>query len=101
MHFTNKIETYLFTRHFRIKFTRILEQLMPNHMLMSTWKRTLKSNQFQLKMKGNMEKLHREKGHLPRVHKRGNIERETACMKMMVLKSCLNSWRCSICNSKS
>jgi len=64
-------------------------EIMPNHMLMSTWNRTLKSNQFQLKMKGNMKKLLREKRHLPLVHKRGNIEREIACMKIMVLKSCL------------
>jgi hypothetical protein len=59
-------------------------------LLMSTWKRTLKSNQFQLKMKGNMKKLLREKRHLPLVRKRGNIGREIACMKIMVLKSCLN-----------
>jgi hypothetical protein len=39
---------------------------------------------------GEYEELLREKRHLPLVHKRGNIEREIACMKMMVLKSCLN-----------
>jgi len=73
-------------------------EIMPNHILMSTWKRTLKSNQFQLKMKGNMKKLQKEKRHLPLVHKRGNIGKEIAYMKMIVLKSCLK--RCSICNPK-
>jgi len=47
------------------------------------------SNQFQLKMKGNMKKLQKEKRHLPLVHKKSNIGREIACMKIMVLKSCL------------
>jgi hypothetical protein len=62
---------------------------IPNHMLISTWKRTLKCNRFQLKMKGNMNKFQKQKRHLPLVHKRDNIEREIACMKMMVLKNCL------------
>jgi len=65
-------------------------KIMPNHMLMSTWNRILKSNQFQLKMKGNIKKLLKEKRHLPLVHKRGNIGREITYMKMMVLKSCIN-----------
>ena len=43
-----------------------------------------------ISMENEGEYEEREKKHLPLVHKRGNIGREIACMKMMVLKSCLN-----------
>ena len=43
-----------------------------------------------ISMENEGEYKEREKKHLPLVHKRGNIGREIACMKMMVLKSCLN-----------
>jgi hypothetical protein len=36
-----------------------------------------------------MNKFQKQKKHLPLVHKRDNIEREIACMKMMVLKNCI------------
>jgi len=35
------------------------------------------------------EETSKEKRHFPLVHERGNIGREIACMKMIVLKSCL------------
>jgi len=36
-----------------------------------------------------MNKFQKPKKHLPLVHKRDNIEREIACMKMMMLKNCI------------
>jgi len=39
---------------------------------------------------GEYKETYKEKRHFSLVHKRGNIEREIACMKMIVLKSCLN-----------
>ena len=39
---------------------------------------------------GEYEETSKGKEHLPLVRKRDNIGREIACMKMMVLKSCLN-----------
>jgi hypothetical protein len=42
-----------------------------------------------IEMKENMKKLQKKKKHLPLVHKRGNIEKEIVCKKMMMLKSCL------------
>jgi len=38
---------------------------------------------------GEYEETSKKIRHFPLVHKRGNIGREIACMKMMVLKSCL------------
>jgi hypothetical protein len=37
----------------------------------------------------NEKKLQKEKRHLPLVHKRDNIGKEIACMKMIMLKSSL------------